>query len=231
MTDTGQVHGFIPIETQIFDGTEKTILTPDGELAITAVSLPTSGDDGSGMRVLQYMAIVYTSAQAASRPWLGLTNFVNNESSGYYSQWFMTTSGMFSHFGLGTLLTALTVGTGDPVVETAAPSPSLKTFNWAATIPKDALTVNFFDVNWVKLLQSSLPQSEEVWGIKTISGPVGGEFKATIVGQPIATTFGLLFPTLRFIKLKPIEAQNYDFQFEAQTSNSTYLINFTIKVQ
>lgn len=216
----GNIRGWLTIESTEFDGTETSFTTADGPIAITTVTLPKLViNDGLKRRVYQYMAAVFPDAQERQRPWLGYTAFVGVDESQYAMQWFMPTEGQGYRLNRGPLFTDLTVrmdaDAGAAPAAPGAPSATPGTLRWAASVSMNDLVngCNFIDFNWVTLFKAKAQDTQPV-RIEIVSNPASGEFKTTIVPYPsVVGAGGVEFNTLRIIKLKPVDAGAYTFNY------------------
>lgn len=216
----GNLRGWLAIASTTFDGTETSFTTSDGPVAITTVTLPSLVvNDDLKHRVHQYMAAVFPDDQEHLRPWLGYTAFVGVDESQYAMQWFMPAVGQGYRLNVGPLFTDLTVrmdaDAGTPPSAPGAPSVTSGTLKWSASISMNDLVngCNFIDFNWVTLFKASA-QDNQPLRIDIVSNPASGEFKTTIVPYPSIVGAGdVEFNTLRIIKLKPVAAGAYTFNY------------------
>lgn len=229
----GRLHGFYPIATTTFDGTEREFTLAEGPVAINTVTLPQRAQDGSAdnYRVPQYMAAVFTYEQCRDRWYAGHVAFIDVNSTGYYSRYVMPTQGFYEYFGRGTLLGNLAVNMAAiPVTPPDAPTPppgedANLTLYWGATmnISSTQLDCAFFDFNWVELFNTTFstynPNTTivEPLTLEVVSNPAGGVFKAALVtglgGQAYLPGGGVQFNTVRIVRLNDAVPGDYVFQF------------------
>lgn len=170
-------------------------------------------------------------------PWRGYLEFVDGQNPrtlGYYSWWSMPAVKWFNHFGLGTYLNALTNDLDFPIPappSTNPPAPvTPQTLRWSCTANAESLLLDcaFFDFNWVKEFQLAFqPDPNQIgngtipMSISVVSNPAGGFFKASVVqglGQSIIAGGGVVFDTIRIMRLEDPTAANYTFDFSISTS-------------
>lgn len=228
----GNIRGWLAIESTTFDGTETSFTTADGPIAITTVTLPKLViNDGLKYRVYQYMAAVFPDDQERLRPWLGYTAFVGVDESQYAMQWFMPTEGQGYRLNVGPLFTDLMVrmdaDQGTPPSTPPAPDVTPGVLRWAVSVSMNDFVngCNFLDFNWVTLFNAK--SQNQPLRIEIVSNPASGEFKTTIVPYPAVVGAGSVeFNTLRIIKLKPVSAGTYTFNYSVvdQTGQSTPVV-------
>lgn len=233
----GMILGWFSIASTIFDGTEREFAMPEGLLPITTVTLPNLIAGTDQQRVPQYMAAVFNDVDAKVRPWLGFADFIDTRESQYALQWFMPTMGQGYRFNRGPLVKNLTVGMsadaggGSPSV--APPTAAAGKLSWtvALTMADMAPDCGFFDFNWVELFKAQTVGYEPL-KIEIVSNPASGEFKTTLVPFPTVLPQGSVeFNTLRIIKLKPIAAGDYEFQYRIKdTHGGSTSVTFTLTV-
>lgn len=170
-------------------------------------------------------------------PWRGYPEFVDGQKPkalGYYSWWSMPATLWRHHFGVGTYLNALTNDLDFPIPtppSTNPPTPvTPQTLRWACTANAETMLIDcaYFDFNWVKEFQLNFPPDPEQTGNATIpmtisvtSNPAGGFFKASVVqglGQTIIAGGGVVYDTIRILKLEDPTAGTYTFDFSISAS-------------
>lgn len=215
----GNIRGWLAIAATTFDGTETSFTTSDGAIAITTVTLPKLVvNDGLKYRVYQYMAAVFPDDQERLRPWLGYTAFVGVDESQYAMQWFMPAEGQGYRLNRGPLISDLTVrmDVDQGTVPAIPPAPTVTpaTLRWAISLSMNDLVAGcgFLDFNWVNLFETQ--SQNQPLRIEIVSNPASGEFKTTVVPYPSVIGAGAIeFNTLRIIKLKPVAAGTYLFNY------------------
>jgi hypothetical protein len=175
------------------------------------------------------------------QPWRGYLEFVDGakpNSIGYYSWWSMPAVKWFNHFGLGTYLNALVNDLDFPIPappSTNPPTPvTPQTLRWACTANAESLLLDcaFFDFNWVSEFKLAFQQDTTQQGngalpmsIAVTSNPAGGYFKASVVqglGQSVIAGGGVVFDTIRILRLEDPPAGSYTFNFSiSQSQNGT----------
>lgn len=170
-------------------------------------------------------------------PWRGYPEFVDGakpKDLGYYSWWSMPATLWRHHFGAGTYLNALTNDLDFPIPtppSTSAPAPvTPQTLRWSCTADAQSMLIDcaFFDFNWVKEFQlvyqpdpAQIGNGAIPMSISVVSNPAGGFFKASVVqglGQTIIPGGGVVFDTIRILRLEDPTAANYTFNFSISTS-------------
>jgi hypothetical protein len=215
----GLVVGWFSIAT--FTGAETSFSTPDGPLPIISVTRNYPDNEGSdSWHVEQFMAAVFPTYPLDARPWLGFGGFISADDSQYAMMWFMPTQGQGYRLNKGPLIRDLTIRMD--VAGGAAPAPlpgptvTPATQYWACALTQNDLDVNcgYFDINWVELFKVQTSYPNKPVRIEVVSNPAGGEFKSTIVPYPVvAPSGGIEFNTVRILKLKPVVAGNYAFNY------------------
>jgi hypothetical protein len=248
MLTSGRVVAFLPITVTTFAGTETTYTTANGPVPITSVQLPPKNVTNvyDEQRVEEFMVIQWPETDDSSSPWLGYPGMVLPDmpnTIGYYSWWSMPVTTIFQHFGRGVYLSALKFNMDQTVPAGTSPTPPPVTngdLRWACTMDQQAFETScaFIDFNWVQLFQAQL-QTDGVTNnviplsITTDSNPTGGQFKASVLqglgGQTVYPGGGVMFDTIRIIRLQAPAAGNYTFTFTitandngvVETSNAT----------
>jgi hypothetical protein len=185
-------------------------------------------------------ALVTTPAYTDLKPWLGYKELVTGDipnGLGYYSWWSMPEVHWLNHFGRGVFLESL-VFNMDKYPYTAPPSPSNptvttpQTLRWACTADLTSFQQDcaFFDFSWTTLFQTQFPPDTTQEGaglvplsIATTSNPAGGFFKASVVqsqGQGIIGGGGVVFNTVRILRLQDPTAGTYTFDFTISASQN-----------
>lgn len=234
---TGTLVGFVSIASQEFTASPSPVVLADGQTyEAQSVTLPYKGEDGTGLGLAQYMAMVYSLEEAALQPWMGLP-YVMNPQDLYYS-WYSqpTIAGLVHHFDRGALLNGLTRGLdlkqyaledGPSPPEPEVPTDG--TQSWAATVNMAMLAkLTFFDFNWLNLFMSKLPEDKRAdWAgaLLLINPAQNSTFKAVLV-QGLTG----LFDTVRIIKLKAAEPGFYTFSFLALKGQAAIPCNFVLMV-
>lgn len=221
----GMVEGFLTIAKTTFAGTETTFMTSNGPIAITTVTLPRKVDDGSGYGVNQYMAAVYDDVESAKRPWLGYSAFVNTNDTGYLNKHYMPTQGQITRHYRGILVTNLLVNMAEESMTPDVPVPPVATpgtIRWVASMQLNSaqMECGFFDFNWVDLFKAKASAASVPMRLDVVNNPAGGQFKSTLVGNPIILPEGgTMFNTVRIIKLHDAPAGDYVFTYTVTDTN------------
>lgn len=233
---SGSVKGFYPITSTTFAGTETEFTLSDGQVPIVSVTLPTKvqdgvGKTGTGYGVSQYMAAQWPANEEGLEPWVGFKELVNTDNTGYYRWWSMPTESIMLHFGRGVLIDSFLVNMNKyPLVPASpeAPVVSNATLRWACSL--DVVTFAeecaFFDFAWMPLFDAAFtayPDGSVIpLSISTVSNPVGGIFKASIVqgfgGQQYLPGGSPFFSTVRILKLQDAAPGTYDFAFSVSAT-------------
>lgn len=223
----GNIVGFYPIVLTTFDGSEREFTLSQGEVPITSVTLPAKIDDGSGYGVQQYMAVVFDAPlDKYNEPWIGYSEFVSINETGYEMRWYQPTVGRGWVLQLGTLLKALSLGMDQspPAGNVPVPPTAVNgTMRWAGRLNLSSTEYEcaFFDFNWVALFQAKCDNELLPKRLEVLSNPPGGEFKSTLVPYPSATPLGLIeFNTVRILRLKNAVAADYVFNYRVVDSNN-----------
>lgn len=254
---SGRVAGFFPIAETTFAGTETTFALSQGSVPITTVTLApkVSSNVYDENRVQQYMAAQWPEDLDGVFPWRGYEELVSADipnTIGYYSWWSMPVTMWFHHFGRGSYLSAMKFNLDKYV--TAPPSPpgppdvtTPQTLEWATTMNLQAFTTDcaFFDFNWVALFDAQFVPDPQQQGsgvvplsIQTVSNPVGGYFKASVVtaqgAQTIVPGGGVQFNSIRILRLQDPPAGTYTFTFlitqnvNGAITTSNAVLNLTV---
>ncbi len=172
-------------------------------------------------------------------PWRGYAEFVDGAKPnglGYYSWWSMPAVRWMNHFALGTYLNALVNNLDFPIPAPPAP-PSLtpvtpQALRWSCTANAESMLLDcaYFDFNWVSEFQLAYkPDPNQIgngvlpMNISVVSNPVGGFFKASVVqglGQTIIPGGGVVYDTIRILRLDDPTAGNYTFNFSISMSQN-----------
>lgn len=182
------------------------------------------------------------------KPWLGYTELVTGDipnGLGYYSWWSMPETHWLNHFGRGVFIESLMFNM-DKYPYSAPPSPSNptvttpQTLRWACTADLTSFQQDcaFFDFNWVTLFQAQFPVDTTQEGaglvplsIATTSNPAGGFFKASVVqsqGQAIIGGGGVVFNTVRILRLQDPTAGTYVFDFTISASENGSVVSVPV---
>ncbi len=217
--------GWMNIAETTFNGTETTLSVPGPSAStltfdITTVTLPPRPvGDPEYQRVQQFMAVVYDRLPEGYRPYASTTAFVSTNDAQYAMQWLMPVTGQQFRLALGPFITDLTYAMNrSPALAPTPPGPPTASnagLRWAVTVALNDLLVEcaYFDFNWVTLFQAE--SQAQPLKIETVSNPVGGEFKSTLVAYPVVNPTGSTeFNTVRIMKLKPVAAGDYVFNFK-----------------
>jgi hypothetical protein len=239
MTTSGALYGFYPIADTTFAGTETTFTLSDGEIPITSVTLPPKNLTNvyDERRVQQFMVAQWPAVQDGVKPWRGYSEFVDvaiPNTLGYYSWWSMPVTSWFKHFGRGVYVNSLLFGM-NKFLPSASPQqtpPDIvtpQTLQWACTQNLQAFTTDcaFIDFRWDLLFEAVQQSDPNQQGnttiplnITTTSNPAGGFFKASVVqgsgGQTIVPGGGVVFNTVRILRLQDPTAGDYVFNFAIQ---------------
>jgi hypothetical protein len=233
----GTLLGWFSIAQTVFAGTERTFAMPEGNLPINSVTLPDLVTGSEQHRVQQYMAAVFNDLDEKVKPWLGFAGFIDTRESQYALQWFMPTEGTGYRLNKGPLLRDLTermdVDAGGGIPSVPAPTATAGSLTWAVslTMADMAPDCGFFDFNWVELFNAQTVGYEPL-KIEIVGNPASGEFKTTVVPFPTVLPQGSVeFNTLRIIKLKPVTAGDYQFNYKiTDTHGGSTNVTFTLTV-
>jgi hypothetical protein len=170
-------------------------------------------------------------------PWRGYPEFVDGalpNNLGYYSWWSMPTVMWLHHFGRGTYLNALINDLNMPIPTPPSGTPPTPvtpvTLRWvcSASIESFLIDCAYFDFNWVSEFQVAYPPDTTQYGnaqtpmsITVVSNPAGGYFKASVVqgqGQTIIGGGGVVYDTIRILRLSDPPAGSYTFDFNINVS-------------
>jgi hypothetical protein len=177
-------------------------------------------------------------------PWRGYPEFVDGQkpkSLGYYSWWSMPATLWRQHFSKGTYLNMLTNNLDFPLPTpptTNPPTPVTPvTLRWACTANAETLLLDcaYFDFNWVTEFQLVYqPDPDQIgngtipMSISVVSNPAGGFFKASVVqglGQTILPGGGVVYDTIRILKLEDPTAGSYTFNFSISASINGQIVS------
>jgi len=236
ITDSGRVYGFFPIAVTTFDGTEQTFTVDGGNRTVNlqTVTLPTINQSNqymTGQRFVQQYMAAYFPFSSLVQP--------DPRKLKMYSWWSMPGATLVNHFSRGVYLNALQFNlfASVPVVPPAITPPvtTPQTLTWAATINLQSLQqeCSFIDFNWAELFQTSYAndpnnlQGNNVLpiAITQITNPAGGFFKAVVLGgamgsnQVVIPGGGVVYNTVRIIRLQDPPAGTYTFTFQISYTN------------
>jgi hypothetical protein len=224
MNDHGIMYGWYPISATTFTGAETTFTLPDSGNggAGTVVPLKSVTTD-SGNGVPQYMGAVWPTGLAFNyMPWA--SSLLQPADEGEYRYYNMPAETWVLNFGHGPLLTGLsgkmniTVG-----VSTTPGAPTVTTpeaLSWQASLAYQTLLgdCEFFDFNWVTLFQASSGTAQALRIVVTsnpapISPATVPPLVASVIGIPILTQNGVLYDSIRIMKLMDVSPGSYQFTF------------------
>ena len=259
LTTSGNCVGFFPIASTVFQGTETSFALSEGAVPITTVTLAQRVQTNSAydQRVEQFMAAQWPEATDGIMPWLGYSELVSSNipnTLGYYSRWALTPTKMINFFGRGVYLDSLKFSMSDFVDPAPATpgNPQLTTpqaLRWATTVNMAAFAPEcaFFDFAWTTLFDTvfnpdTSPQNTGNFvipqSISIASNPAGGYFKASVVtgqgGQTIYPGGGVVFNTIRILRLQDPPAGTYTFTFDVSmntngvVTSTTATLNLTV---
>lgn len=259
LTTSGNVVGFFPIASTTFVGTERTFALTEGAVPITTVTLAPKNVTNvyDEQRVEQFMAVQWPEVDDGLKPWLGYTELVRSNipnTLGFYSRWALTPTKMINFFGRGVYLDSLKFSLSDFVNPAPATpgNPQVTTpqaLRWATSIDMAAFDPNcsFFDFSWASLFNAKFnPDTNSQntgnfvipLSISIQSNPAGGFFKASVVtgqgGQTIYPGGGVVFDTIRILRLQDPPAGTYAFTFlismntNGVVTSTTATLNLTV---
>lgn len=237
ITDSGRIYGWFPITKTTFNGSETSVTLSGGVVVpVTTVTLPptVATNQAQSQRVTQYMASYFPISQEYTRPWLSYPDSLivrpdYPNDIGYYSWWSMPVTTVIEHFNRGTFLNAMIFRLDPTVPVPGTPTPPTVTtpsaITWTASLDPQTFSPEcaFFDFNWVDLFKVAQQANPNQYGsavtplaIATVSNPSGGALKATIVqqyGQDIYPGGGVVFSTVRILRLADVAPGTYTFTF------------------
>jgi hypothetical protein len=238
MTEDGRVWGFYPIAETTFDGTETGF---EVEAGVTVpVKTVTVDTDTYLHSVTQYVAAVWPIGLAINYfPWAS-SNLIAKD-DGYYRWYSMPTETWTTHFGKGVVIEAIQNNLNTTVPEPVAPVPPDVvdgSMEWRASVNYTAMSgpCSFFDFNWMDVFQAKSTKDPVRIVVVSNPAPISPEtvppMKATIVGIPQASGNGVLYNTIRIMKLtENLLPQAYTFEFEVvDSSDNRTSVEFTLTV-
>jgi hypothetical protein len=170
-------------------------------------------------------------------PWIGYPEFINGSNPktiGYYSWWSMPAVLWLNHFSRGTYLNALKNNldaTVPPPATGTPPAPvTPQTLRWACTANYESMLLDcaFLDFNWYNEFKLAYATDAGQTGnavtpmsISVTANPPEGYFKASVVqgqGQTIIAGGGVVYDTVRIMRLDDPTAGDYTFNFTISTS-------------
>ena len=259
LTTSGNCVGFFPIAQTTFEGTETTFTLTEGPVPITTVTLAPKNKTNvwDEQRVEQFMAAQWPEVDDAISPWGGYTELVSANvpnNIGFYSRWALTPTKMINFFGRGAFLDSMKFDMAKFVNPSAATpgNPEVTTplaLRWATTVNLASFeaTCGFFDFNWATLFNAVFNPDENSQNtgnfviplsIAVESNPGGGYFKASVVtgqgGQTIYPGGGVVFNTIRILRLQDPPAGTYTFTFlvsmntNGVVTETTATLNLTV---
>jgi hypothetical protein len=188
-------------------------------------------------------ALVTIPTYSDLSPWLGYRELVTADipnGLGYYSWWSMPEVHWINHFSRGVFLESMMFNMEDypyvPQTTTPPPVTTPATLRWATTVnlASFAADCSWFDFNWVALFKTSYPPTDDglnnfvPLSIVTDTNPAGGFFKASVVqgqGQGIISGGGVVFSTVRILRLADPTAGTYTFTFTISATQNGVVVN------
>ena len=238
MTEDGRVWGFYPIPSTTFTGTETSFEVESG---VTVPLKTVTVDADPYLHTLtQYMAAVWPIGLPHKYvPWASSNLIAKDE--GYYRWYSMPTATWFTHFGKGLVIEAITNNLDTEVPVPVAPTPPEAedaSMEWQASLDYRAMLgpCGFFDFNWMTVFNTK--STKEPQRIVVVSNPAPvapattPSMKATVIGIPQASGNGVIYDTVRIMKLADaLEPQDYVFEFQVvDTKNQRTDVTFTLTV-
>jgi hypothetical protein len=239
LTEDGRVHGFYPIAETVFDNTQTTYTTSDGvQVPLKAVTV----DANPALHnITQYVAAVFPLGLPVNlTPWSSVD--LIDPSEGAYSWYSMPTQGWVTHFAKGICIGAiqnnLAPGVVTPVTPTA-PTAQGGAMDWRASLNYQALVGDcaFFDFNWMTVFRAKSNNDNAPVRIQVLSNPAVvppatvPPMKATIIGIPQASGTGVVYDTIRIMKLTDLTPGAYEFNFRVLDTTGLYTdVLFTLTV-
>jgi hypothetical protein len=236
--DTNMVVGFYTIAKTTFSNPmPATYKLAEGNVAVSTVTLPVGVTNSNGpTSVPQYVAALVPFADSYKKPWLGFTAFMDPKDLGEFHRWALPSMGAGLYQDNGSLINALKVSLNIAVaqpVKPNAPNPKAGSLSWQASASVNSfnMEMGFVDFNWVTLFKESNTGANPL-RITTISNPVGGQLKSTIVNsQTYVGDNAVIFDTVRIILLRPVAAGAYQFVFAVTDQyNQSTNVNFTLNI-
>jgi len=226
LTRDGRVHGWFPITAHTFDGTETTYNVPDSSSAghITLPITTVTTDSGNG--VGQYMAALFPvggQGKASNyKPWASSSLVPADQ--GYFRWYQMPAETWVLNFGLGTLLTAMSTRMNLTVAPATNPgAPGVTTpaaITWQASVEYESLLgdCEFFDFNWITLFAATTCTAAPLRIVVTsnpapIAPATVPPMVASVIGKPQATVNGVVYDSIRIMKLADLIPGAYAFTF------------------
>jgi hypothetical protein len=144
-------------------------------------------------------------------------------SKGLYRWYSMPTQSWFLHFGtglyIGGLMHNLAPVVPDPTDPTPPPGES-NAMEWAASVDYTSLfgPCAFFDFNWMEVFlqrrQSYPLRIEVVSNPAPIPPAKDAPMKASVIGIPIGTANGVIYDSIRIMRLADLEPGDFIFNFK-----------------
>jgi hypothetical protein len=248
ITDSGRIYGFFPISLTTFQGTEQTFTVDAGARTVNlqTVTLPAMNSANTvldnAQRVQQYMAAYFPISQEGIQPWRTFSSIVLPTPSKLrmYSWWSMPGATLVNHFSRGVFLNALEFAMNPsvpiPLPPVTPPVTTPQTLSWAATIQQQTLQseCSFIDFSWLELFQANVNANDpnNLQGnnilpiaVTSIVNPPGGYFKAVVLAGAMGSNQvaipggGVIYNTIRIIRLQDPPAGAYTFTFQISYTN------------
>ena len=216
LTQDGLIHGFYPITQTTFDGTETEYTLPDN--VVVPLMVVTVDKDPNARALSQFVAAVFPAGLPFNyQPWSSAS--LIDGGYGNYSWYTLPTQGWIHHFGKGVMINAIqsNLNTDSPTSNTEPPPEAVDgALTWTASVAYASIASDcaFFDFNWMTLFE--VKSGLKPVRITVLQNPAGSPapFKATVVGVPTASENGVIFNTIRIMKLASnIGLGVYTFQF------------------
>jgi hypothetical protein len=246
----GRVIGFYPVASTTFTGTETTYTTSDGvEVPLKVVTVDTNVHLRT---VLQYVAAVFEPqyaiqnvpthtyvVQRPEEPWASADLIIGDPTrQSWYS---LPAQTWFHRFNAGTYIYATMHNLDidiDPPTPPTPPDGEDATMEWRASIDYAALfgDCSFFDFNWMTTFKTKSTTEPLRIVVKENPAPTAPEtispLVAKVIGIPTATTNGVIYDTIRILKLADsLEKKDYVFKFEiVDTKDLKTEVTFTLTV-
>ncbi len=223
---TAEVVGYTPIaQTEFTNGAVHQLTVGGVTYFAGSVNLPRqSNRDQTGYPApTQFIAILFTQAEARNRPWLGIPDFRSNDHAGFGSYWTAATAAKL-HWTFGPLVGSLVRGMGryTTVIE-GTPEPDVAAsaeLNWTASLDaSENAACNSFDFNWLEVFEAEvsanrLPRNAIPLRIEVVEQP-NAAIIAEVVQIPVTMPeFGKVYNTIRITRLtSTLPLGDYDFTF------------------
>lgn len=239
LTEDGRVHGFYPIVETVFNNTQTSYTTSDD--VVVPLKVVTVDANPTMRAVTQYVAAVFPVGLPVNYiPWASVD--LIDAADGSYRWYSLPSQGWVLHFSKGLCMDAIQNNLAPTVVAPVAPTaPTAEdgTMEWRASLDYQAMLGDcaFFDFNWMTVFQAKSTSGVDPLRIQVLSNPepiapaTVPPMKATVLGIPQASGDGVIYNTIRIMRLSELVPGDYEFNFRVLDTAGLYTdVLFTLTI-